>query len=761
MTTHPLAPHRMSAYDQLFSALKQAGCEPVAVSMSQLKARCPSPTHQVTTQLLASRGTLLGEHDGLRFGCHGVPQCTQEAILGALGLNAAELGVRRAEAAPAQLGAAVAGEPAGRRSPQPSQPSDDARSKISAAAARLRADEHEDGSDASYAPGIPVIGSTGWRYEAGEFEGAVWKARRRRDISWELVLDWAPYVSERLVVLGDDGKSAGRYYTITIGADTLTKSLADLRTADGWNDFSDDSGAASRSTREVLINIITDQGKRLPRTPVVTHTGWHRLPDVGLTYVYADGRTYPPNRLVRVIGAPEPLREAAAPLDRSASLSECQRALQDIASHGWAPLMALSVGARSLAHTLRPLAATLVFDAEPNSGKTSAANTARSLLLTPRPTAWPPVPTKGMNSTVTDIECAVDFEGDMPILLDDIPLTHASSAPEVRDMERKLEFVIRAAGNGTEIKGRRNRDLSAKPGNRVRSIPVIAAQMLPPSMQESLYRRSVVAYLSREGGEVDWRWYKNGGGQSLAVPLRTIGDRIIADLYACADPSDYLARLESEAFQMFAPYVDKELPGRSDTMEGVVSAASAMLSGLGLAAEATGLRMADLVAVVAAPLAQSLAKQASRMDEQSTAHGGVAAAVGEVLRKSLFSKRAHIRDAKGVVGPTVPGQIEQDQGVTYRRDGKYWDGKGPALYWLPQRGPALGVTTRNLNMLLKASGDPRVNSFADRTLPDALLQAGVIHRNVSQKDRIASHRVRVGADNLRLLLLKPELVWDF
>ncbi|MEU1566570.1 hypothetical protein ABZ504_40345 [Streptomyces mirabilis] len=575
-----------------------------------------------------------------------------------------------------------------------------------------------------------------------------------------MVLDWAPYVSERLVVLGDDGKSAGRYYTITIGSDTLTKSLADLRTADGWNDFSDDNGAASRSIREVLINIVTDQGKRLPRIPVVTHTGWHRLPDAGLTYVYADGRTYPSDRYVRIIGAPEPLRRAAEPLERTATTAECREAVSDIAAHGWAPLMALSVGARSLAHSLRPVSATFIFDAAPNSGKTSAANVGRSLLLTARPKPWPPVPTKGMNSTVTDIECAIDFEGDMPTLLDDIPLTRVSSAVEVRDMEKKLEYVIRAAGNATEIKGRRNRDLTPKPGNRVRSIPVIAAQMLPPSMQESLYRRSVVAYLSREGGEVDWRWYKEGGGQRLTVPLRTIGDEIIAHLYALEDPDSYLQALETQAFKQLAPHLTV-LPAKgSDAMDGVVTAAAAMLSGLGLVAAVTDRDMAELIDVVAAPLADSLAQQATRMHQQSTAHDDVATAVGEALRKALYRRRAHIRDDKGAVGPVVPGHSEQDQGVSQNRAGTGWDGKGSALYWLPDRGPALGITTSNLNMLLKDSGDPRVNAYADRALPEVLLQAGVTFRNTTQKDRVASHRVRVGADNLRLLLLKADLMWE-
>ncbi|MER6529089.1 hypothetical protein [Streptomyces sp. NPDC001508] len=610
-------------------------------------------------------------------------------------------------------------------------------------------------------PGRPVIGSAGWYYEAHEDHGTVWKANRGKDGGWDVVLDWAPYVSERLVLIGEDGKSAGRYYTITIGADTLTKSLSDLRTADGWNDFSDDSGAASRAIREVLINIITDQGKRLPRTPVVAHTGWHRLPTAGLTYVYADGRSYPPSGSVRVIGAPEPLRQAAAPLERTATDEECRRAVDDIAGHGWASLMALAVGARSLAYSLRPVSAAFVLDAAPNSGKTSAANTARSLLLTSRPHAWPPVPTKGMSSTATDIECALDFEGDMPTLLDDIPLTRSSSAAQMRDMEKKLELVIRAAGNATEIKGRRNRDLTARPANRIRSIPVIAAQMLPPSMQESLYRRSVVIYLSRDGGEVDWRWYKSGGGQSLTVPLRTLGDRIIAHLHALPDADSHLAELEKRALEHLSPHVDAVLPEPGDTMDGVITAAAAMLSGLGLVAAVTDTDMAGLVDVVAAPLAASLARQAARMDAQSTAQDGVATAVGEVLRRAFSRGRLHIRDEKGVVRPAVSGQVEQDQGLVQKRDGSGWEGKGPAAYWLPRRGPALGITTKNLNMLLKASGDSRVNCYVDRSLPDALLQADAILRNNSQKDRIASHRVRVGTENLRLLLLKPDLIWDF
>lgn len=611
-------------------------------------------------------------------------------------------------------------------------------------------------------PGTAVLGSPGWRYEAAEDGGAVWKMRRGRTEEWDEVLDWAPYVSERLVVLSEDGKPAGRYYTITIGSDTLTKSLSDLRTADGWNDFSDDNGAASRSIREVLINIVTDQGKRLPRTPVVAHTGWHRLPDAGLTYVYADGRTYPADRFVRVIGTPEPLRRAAEPVGRVASDEECRQAVLDIAAHGWAGLMGLAVGARSLAYSFRPVSAAFIFDAAPNTGKTSAANVGRSLLLTPRPNAWPPVPTKGMNSTVTDIECAIDFEGDMPTLLDDIPLTRVSSAAEMREMEKKLEYIIRAAGNSTEIKGRRNRDLTPKPGYRIRSIPTIAAQMLPPSMQESLYRRSVVAYLAHGGGDVDWRWYKECGGKALSVPLRTIGDRIISHLHALESVDGHLDGIECKALMELSECLDRIMPHRNDfgSLDGVITAAAGMMSGLGLVADVTGLEVSRLLKVVAAPLAESLARQATLMNEQHAAHNDVASAVGEALRKAFSKRRAHIRNDKGVIGAFVPGQSEQDQGVAEKRDGTGWEGKGAAVYWLPDRGPALAITTSNLNMLLKESGDPRVNVYTDRTIPDLLLQSDVVFRNMTQKERAASHRVRIGANNLRVLLVKADVIWE-
>ncbi|MEJ8654879.1 hypothetical protein WKI65_44285 [Streptomyces sp. MS1.AVA.3] len=612
-------------------------------------------------------------------------------------------------------------------------------------------------------PGFAVEGSSGWRYSttAGR-DGTMWKSSGRgENRTWSKELSWAPILEERLVLMKDDGKPGAKYFTFRVGADTATVSLADLRTGEAWDAFPDAVGTGSKPVREALLNCVETQGKKMPRIPVVTRTGWHTLPDVGRTYVFADGRTFPEGRYVQVIGAPEPLRRAAEPLNRTADDTECRTAIGSIAAHGWASFMGLGAGARSLGYTLRPVPSSLVFDAEPNSGKTQAANTGRSLILTPRPKAWPPVVTKGMNSTITDIECAIDFEADTPSLLDDVALTRASPAIEVREMEKKLELVLRAGGNLTEIRGRRNRDLTSKPGNYIRSIPVVAAQMLPISMQESLYRRSVVIYLSREGGEVDWRWYRDGGGAALSVPLRTLGDRIIAHLHGLEDPDAYLADLETQALKRFTPYIEAELPESSGTMDGVVTAAAAMLAGFGLLAAVTGLEMDDMIDVVAAPLAASLARQARVMDDQHVAQDDLSTAVVEVIRQALSTGRAHVRDAKGVIGPAVPGEVEQVQGVVKMKDGSdNWEGKGPAFYWLPERGPAFGVRTIELHTLLKASSDTRVQGIGQRTLPDTLLKAGLTIRNDDQKARVAVHQVRVGEGNPRLLLIKAELVWD-
>ncbi|MEU8623054.1 hypothetical protein [Streptomyces sp. NPDC048623] len=640
----------------------------------------------------------------------------------------------------------------------------------------------EDQADAPAAPpapaavgqsknGRPIEGSLGWRFSTTvEPRGRMWRSSGRgENLSWDTVLRWAPRTDERLIVLGDDGKPCGKRFTVTVGDDTSEVAVVELRTGEAWDKFPDAVGSSTKPVREALWNCVETQALSLPHTPVVNHTGWYDLPDMGRTYVFADGRTYPESRPIRVMDVPTPLKEAAKDIGGTATDEEMRGAVRDISEHGWAGLLGVVVGARSLGYTLRPVAASLVIDAEPNSGKTCMANNGRSLVFTPPlPKAWPPVPTAGMGGSITRIELAVNIEGDSPLLLDDVPLTLKSSAKEVRDMEEKLERIIRSAGNATEIRPRATRDLKARPGSYVRAIPVIAAQMLPPTMQESLYRRAVVVYLSTEGGEVDWRWYgqkdEDGvtNGARLAVPLRRIGDRIIAHLHGLEDPDAYLADLEAKAMKALAPHTDEALKDASGAMDGVVTAAAGILSGCGLVAAVTGLEMTDLLEVLVEPLTASLVRQARRMDDQATVTDDLGSAVVDIVRMALANNRAHTRDARGTVCPAVPGEIEQVQGVVPGREPGTWEGKGPAFYWLPKppkvNEPAVGVNSVQLHTLLAASTDPRVQGISARSLPDDLLQAGLTIRS-TQKGRAGAHNIRIGSGAQRVLLIKAERLW--
>lgn len=624
-------------------------------------------------------------------------------------------------------------------------------------------DPDDNGEPGQDLPGRPVYGSDGWRFDPDCGRGgAVWKRRRiKGEDSWIRALYWCPKVDKRLVLIGEDGTSKDRLYIVTVGEDTLQVSLADLRTNDGWNRFADTTSTGTKAVREVLVNIVEQQGRQLPRTMVVDRAGWHDIPKYGRTYVFADGRTCPAGRPVEVTGARARLVQAAAPLERTATLEELRLAVVDIMTHGWVGALALSVGVRSLGMTLRRVNAGLALFGERNSGKSSAAAVSRGLMFTKRPEAFPPEPTRSFSHTATSIEMNVHFEADTPSLIEDLALTLDASMVEIREGTQKLEMLFRSAANDEEMRGRFKKDMTAQDAHYVNTIPMATCQMLPPTMQASLYRRAVCVELSEDGGQMDWRWYRDGGGEALQVPLRTLGELVVRRLHELGDEvTEYLEDLDTKGRDILAPYVRKVLPDMPGPMEGVVKSAGGMLAGLGIVADLTGFPMDDLVHTIAAQLAEALGQQAEKMDDRHAAQDDFAAAVADIVRNALMRERAHVRDAEGIVGPVVPYEIETAQGVIKGKDGQ-WEGKGAALYWLPARGPALGVTSEHLHNLFLTSGDPRVKGIGVRSLPHKLLKGGVTIRNTNQKDRVATHQVKFPGDKKHwLALIKPELLWD-
>jgi hypothetical protein len=610
----------------------------------------------------------------------------------------------------------------------------------------------------------PIEGSPDWQFTPSGDDGTPGAIERLMgrgaDRHMAPVITACPRVLERLVTAADSTTKARRHYTIRWGADEATISYADLISGEGWDKFPDAIGTGDKPVRAALANVVMTQGAGLPRTLAATRTGWHTDPGGASYYLYADGRTFPPGRPVRLIGAPARLAEAARPRGTAAD-AEIRQALEDIREHGrFAGLLGLAAGVRSLGQSIRPVPAALAPHGDPYAGKTLIGWHARSVMLSPsgaRVEGWPPLPTKSFSATRTDLEFAANFEADLPALFEDLALPGNASAIEVREANGKLEALIRPLANQDEIRGRRSRDLLPGPANYVRSIPVITAERMPPTMMESLYRRAVVPRL--RVGQIDTGWYA-ANSPRLLTPLRTIGDRIIARLFELGDDAaGRLGECGAAAYGVLGASIGNAgWLTSTPAMSGVVDGAAAILGGLYLVADVVpGVDPAALAEPVAAYLAEALAEQAAVMSDRHDDSGSLAEATAHVLTRALATRRAHVCDATGQPSPLIPGMAASEQGLieTGGFDPSY-RGDGLALYWLPERG-GVGIRSKALAALLAEARDPRAAGLTYRSLPEALLRDGASIRNQTQKGRSATHLVTVSGHDVWLILLHPDV----
>lgn len=607
---------------------------------------------------------------------------------------------------------------------------------------------------------VSVPGSPGWVYDLDQ--GVITSPKG-------VALEWCPVVTERLTTTRDDGTVGDTYYRLIVAGDETIASHEEVSTGKLWHRLAV-PGTGTRTIREVLANVISGQGARLPRLLAVTRTGWHRAEGGGRMYVYPDGRTWSPSGDGRahLIGMPERLAAMARPAP-DLSDAEVRAALEEITEcGGWAPLVGIAAGARSLGHSLRPVSAALVIWGDPSAGKTSTAAAGRMLMLAPH---WPPVVTGRMTDTITDLEMSVDSEADMPTLLDDLALTADASQAEQRQAREILERIIRPAGNAEAIRGRRKRDLTPMDRRYVRSIPVITAQQLPRSMQASLYRRAVVLHL--RPGDCATLWWTPadkggaGGADRCGPALRVLADRIIARLGAAEDPGAILGEAERRALAALGPAVDKAAPGwgcSADGMHGVVYAAAGMLAGLVLIAEAAGVDVDPLLDRVTGPVARCLAEQADTITDRRRAADDLPMAVGDVIRRALLDRRAHIADASGDVGPgrgpdgLTPTEMGLRGGKDFAAGLTAWEGQGVRLHWLPAYG-GVGVKADGLYDLCRASGDPRVTGYTSRSLAAALGRAEALLTPQGGGRWAQQVRLTGAARPIRMLIIKPEVIW--
>lgn len=620
-------------------------------------------------------------------------------------------------------------------------------------ATRAAAAESSQGRDGKYPPPETraVPGCPGWFYGPGQ----VWKASGD-DLT--KTLDWTPNITEILVPIDDDGRPGTYHYVMQVGRDEIHAPHSEVRDGTVWDRAPDAYGLGMKVMRDVMTSIVTDLAHQVPRLTMVKRTGGHII-DGRRVYVRPDGRTVPDGVPVRLLGVDAKLAALCGPVARVATDDEIRAALVAMTGHGWAPLVGLGRGARTAGFSVVPVRAGCVVTGPPGAGKTLADAIARWLYSD---YVWPPTGTVSFSATITDIECALAAEADFPAVLEDLALTGDASSLEVREAVKKIDTIYRSLANDTEVRGRRNRDLTKKPGNRINTIISANMQRVPALVQESLYRRVVVMYV--ESGTTDTDWYRDNTGPMLTGPLRTLGDRILSRLWEGdrQDAAALLNRCDQVGIHAISVEMDRVAPGwasSTDQFRGVVTAAGQYLGGLVLVAELAGLDPQVLLRPVVVPFAQSLVRQWSEMRDARDASDDVAVAVGELVRTALLNRRAHVRDDRGNVMPCVPGQTHQAHGLREILGGTHtpggWDGQGVALYWLPDHG-GVGVQSGELHSLV--GDDPRIGGTA-LSLPDKLLRANAI-RPSGQRDSPGVRRVRVGQDRHRFVILRPELVWD-
>jgi hypothetical protein len=614
----------------------------------------------------------------------------------------------------------------------------------------------------------PLEGSPGWEYVPGG--GPLWKPGRGGPLQ---VLSSTPTVTERLVEIGENGKPANLYVTVRWGADEQTVPLAELSTVEGWARFPDARGIGAKATRDVLVNVVLAEAARLEREQIVTRSGFHAG-----RFVWPDGRVNRPGpgAQFRLFGLPEATVRAARPPGRTASDAEIGDALRQLGTIGAPPLIALGAGARSFGYGILPAPTGLVLCGERFAGKTSSAHVGRMPAFDAK---WPPTVTAPFSFTPTRLELAIAREADVPTLIDDLAIAGDASEAELRVANAKLELILRAAANQTEMRGRATRDLFAKPGNYVRSIPMLTAQALPPTVQESLLRRCVVMELAE--GDVDTGWLK-ANASGLWAPLRTLGERIVSRLELAADAEALLAEIDAEARRLLGRELDRAMPRRSDLADSIGELAAYFPAGLLLVADAAGLERAPFAKGAVEYLAGSLTRQVRRMAGRHAAAESLSDAVGAIVRRALHEHRAHVvRQRDGALALCVPGQTatahgyrerwrrpaETDvSGAIVREETIEYEGAGPAFYWLEQHSAiggrdGLAVRSRELHMLLSASRDGRVRSIPPdaEALADELLDAEALVET-TQKGKRSSVQVKVEGRKARLIVLRPELVFD-
>ena len=452
--------------------------------------------------------------------------------------------------------------------------------------------------------------------------------------------------------MADSGEPRRQFYVIRWGAQVETATSGDLSDEKFWGRFDEAQGIGSKYVRDLLRNIVIQQGRDAPKVNVYERGGWYTID--GRRYcVFEDGRTVPEGPRVRVILQPDEAVEVVKAPEAWASQAEMRAALETMAKHGWMPLAGVGIGLRSLVRSLCDIRLAVMPVAEPNAGKDC---TGWAMQLPRCDPGWPPHSVATFGSTAASIEKALDRARDQVAMVADLSIPRNATAKVDQEFGAKLDAIGRPMFNDDPIKQRCRRDMGDQRMYRVTGTPVAPAQRMPDSVQESLIRRFCVLNFDRNPLHADVKWYgqKNpatgecDNANALILPVRSIGQAFLERMAAAEDPGGEIARNDADAVRILAPYVEKEVPGWADLDNGfdeVVRATASWIGGLAFAADAAGMpdRWAQFRAI-APDVCVSLRRQAEEMRNRAEAADNLGVASAEVIRKSFTDRRGHVRN---------------------------------------------------------------------------------------------------------------------
>jgi hypothetical protein len=615
----------------------------------------------------------------------------------------------------------------------------------------------------SYTGNIP--GHPGYYYD----DGGVW--RISRDGPPQSFLPWYPEVLRAGIKPQEGSGPSGRVYEIRIvnrdqpvspDDDRYPVTHADLQEGLCWHKIPGLSGTVRKSNRDLLAGIVETQAADIKLSGKMQkafgHPGWHEI-NGQRVYAFDDGRTIPAGFHVWPFSPDEKMAEYSTLPGQLPGMADTASMLWQLADRGHAPLFFLGVGIRALGNSICRVDAGAAVSGEPYSGKTCSVALALAVRFTQTAKPFPPFSVATFDDAPGGFEGKISRARDSAFLVDDLALPHNANPAEIRDKTGKLDNIFRKYFNDQTIRERMNKDASLKVGNQIHGVPVITMQRVPATMQESLYQRLACLYIRK--GDVDTDWYE-ANWPRVALALRSLGEAVITRLAESEAPQTILTVADSEAFQIISGELDRELADwKRSGMARVAKAFAQHCAGLALATEASGIDDRWLfVREIMPMLISCMVRQSGEISERQEQSDNFGVAVGEIVRDAFTHNRAHIRNKDDLEAPCIPGLTPQEQGVSFGEfvGGIGYRGRGVPFYWLAEH-DGIGASSANLHALLRDSRDARAQEGGSvRMLPGRLLEAGVAVPS-GQKDRAASHLVRIGSGPKRLVILRREAVW--